>query len=73
VITNEQQAVLLVEQFARMMGTDVSVHLSVAPSEQEKAEQATLRCLDWLREVDRTLTRFDPQRELCQLNAAVAR
>ncbi|HEY7127260.1 MAG TPA: FAD:protein FMN transferase [Ktedonobacterales bacterium] len=71
--TNEQQEALLVEQFARMMGTDVSVHLSVAPSDEEKAQQAIARCLDWLREVDRTLTRFDPQSELCQLNAAAGR
>jgi thiamine biosynthesis lipoprotein len=72
-IIQEQQAFVLVEQFTRMMGTDISVHLSVAPSEEEKARQATLRCLDWLREVERVLTRFDPQSELCRLNAAAGR
>jgi thiamine biosynthesis lipoprotein len=63
----------LVEETARIMATDVSVHLAVAPGEEAQARQALERCLDWLREVERRLTRFDPQSELCQLNAAAGR
>jgi thiamine biosynthesis lipoprotein len=56
-----------------MMVTDVSIHLSVAPAEEEKARQVLERGMDWLRRVERSLTRFDPQSDLCQLNAAAGR
>src|SRR5690242_10495237 len=72
-MTNAHPDLLLVEQSTHMMGTDVSIHLSVAPADKEKARHALERGMDWLRRVERGLTRFDPQSELCQLNAAAGR
>jgi thiamine biosynthesis lipoprotein len=71
--TTQRPAFLLVEQSTRMMGTDVSIHLSVPPSEEARARQGLAHGLDWLRQVERALTRFDPDSELCRLNAAAGR
>lgn len=64
------QEPVLVEETARIMATDVSIHLSVAPSEEARARQGLALGMDWLRRVERVLTRFDPESELSQLNAA---
>lgn len=61
---------VLVERSAKMMGTRVDVYVAVPLADKSGAETAADACLDWLREVERVLTRFDPQSELCQLNAA---
>jgi len=68
-----QQKQALVEQSSRIMATDVSVHLAVAPAEETIAHAALLACMEWMREVERRLTRFDAQSELCQLNDAAGR
>ncbi|HEY7358106.1 MAG TPA: FAD:protein FMN transferase, partial [Ktedonobacterales bacterium] len=62
------QARLLVEQRARIMATEVSVHLAAAPGEEASARVALDSCLAWLREVERRLTRFNAESELSQLN-----
>jgi thiamine biosynthesis lipoprotein len=72
-VTLSQQKQVLVEQSSRMMATDVSVHLAVAPTEESSARAALSACMDWMREVERRLTRFDAQSELCQLSAAAGR
>ncbi len=70
-LSEQKQA--LVEQSSRIMATDVSVHLAVAPAEEAIAHAALLACMEWMREVERRLTRFDAQSDLCQLNAAAGR
>lgn len=60
----------LVEHYARIMATDVCVHLACPPDEAAAATSAVEACLEWLREVDRRLTRFDEASELCRLNAS---
>lgn len=60
----------LIEQYARIMATDVCVHLACAPDVAAAATAAIEACLEWLREVDRRLTRFDEESELCRLNAS---
>jgi thiamine biosynthesis lipoprotein len=62
------QARLLVEKKERMMATEVSLHLGVAPGEEARARAAMEGCFAWLREVERRLTRFRAESELCQLN-----
>src|SRR5215467_10584020 len=71
--SNALPATIVVEQKARIMGTDVSVHLAVLPAKQARAQQVIEQCMKWLRKVDKRLTRFDPQSELCQLNASPGR
>ncbi|MGZ6360823.1 MAG: FAD:protein FMN transferase [Ktedonobacterales bacterium] len=60
----------LIEQHARIMTTDVCVHLACAPDEAVAATVSIEACLEWLHEVDRHLTRFDERSELCRLNAS---
>jgi thiamine biosynthesis lipoprotein len=71
--TLSPQKYRLVEQTSRIMATDVSVHLAVTPAEEEAARTALHACMEWMREVERRLTRFDPQSELSQLNSAAGR
>lgn len=59
---------LLVEQKQRIMATEVTLHLAVAPQEEASARAALDSCVAWLRKVERCLTRFNPESELCQLN-----
>src|SRR5579885_899452 len=70
VASSLQQSLLLVEQSSRIMATNVSVHLAVPPAEEASAQAAIETCMNWLREVERRLTRFDPASELSQLNEA---
>jgi FAD:protein FMN transferase len=60
---------ILVERVARIMGTRMSLHVSCAAEREAEAAGAIEACLDWLREMDRRLTRFDPASELSRLNA----
>ncbi len=63
----------LIEQHARIMATDIYVHLACADDDAPDAMVAVNACLEWLREVDRRLTRFDEASELCRLNARAGR
>ncbi|HEU5438269.1 MAG TPA: FAD:protein FMN transferase [Ktedonobacterales bacterium] len=65
-----QSEMRLVERTARIMATAISVHVACEPDRERQAAQAIESCLDWLRVVERRLTRFNPTSELCRLNAA---
>jgi FAD:protein FMN transferase len=65
-----QQKYRLVEATRRIMATDVSAPVAVLPSEEASAQAAIADGMAWLREVDRRLTRFNPESELCRLNSA---
>lgn len=65
-----QSEMRLVERTARIMATHISVHVACEPEREQQAAQAIESCLDWLRVVERRLTRFQPTSELCRLNAA---
>jgi thiamine biosynthesis lipoprotein len=71
--TLTQQTSLLVEASNRIMATDVSIHLAVPPVQEKAARVAIQAGMDWMYEVERRLTRFDPESELCQLNDAAGR
>ncbi|MGH2517494.1 MAG: FAD:protein FMN transferase, partial [Ktedonobacterales bacterium] len=62
----------LVSDSRRMMGTEVSVHLSAPAERAGEAAGAVRASLDWLGEVDTHLSRFRPDSELSRLNAAAA-
>ena len=61
---------MLIEQTRKGMGTELGVHLSVAPEDAARAQRAVEVYFEWLAEVEATLTRFDDASELRQLNAA---
>jgi thiamine biosynthesis lipoprotein len=60
---------MLLERSEPMMGTQIGVHVAVSEGRESAARAAMDACFDWLHEVDRRLTRFDPTSELCRLNA----
>ena len=64
------QGIVLVERRARIMATDIAAHVACPSERGDEAAQAVEQCFEWLREVDRTLTRFEPASDLCRLNAA---
>ncbi len=68
--TRSLQELVLVEQTNRIMGTDVSIHLAVSPEEERAAQIAIEAGMAWLHEVERQLTRFHPESDLCRLNRA---
>jgi thiamine biosynthesis lipoprotein len=68
-----EQARRLVEQKQRIMATEVTLHLAVAPEEEASARAALGACVAWLREVERRLTRFNAESELSLLNQQVGR
>ncbi len=72
-VTRTQQKYLLVQASSRMMATDVSIHLAVTPAQENPARAALQAGMEWMREVERRLTRFDAQSELCHLNEAAGR
>ncbi len=61
---------VMLTRHAAMMGTRVSLHVTASATATNEADAALDACLDWLRLVERCLTRFDQSSELCQLNAA---
>jgi thiamine biosynthesis lipoprotein len=67
------QGRILVEDTQRIMATQVSAHVAVAPKEEATARAAIAACMDWMREVERRLTRFDAASDLSQLNQAAGR
>lgn len=52
------------------MATNVSAHIACQRDLASAAEVAIERAFEWLREVDRRLTRFDAESELCRMNAS---
>ncbi len=60
---------MLIERYERIMATRVGAHVAVAPGEERAAHDAISACLEWFREVDARLSRFDEQSELSRLNA----
>jgi thiamine biosynthesis lipoprotein len=63
----------IIQRSARMMGTKVSIQLSVDAAEADDAVASAEDCLTWLAEVDARLSRFRPESELCHLNRAAGR
>lgn len=62
------EARVIVARTQRMMATDVSAQLSVEPGRAAEAEAALAACFSWFAEVERRLSRFQPESELCALN-----
>lgn len=52
-----------------MMATRVSVQIVAPTGEEDNARAAIAACFEWLEEVERRLTRFQPESELSRLNA----
>ena len=61
---------MVVERYRRIMATQVGVHVSATPKTEREALAAITACLDWMEDVERTLTRFDAGSELSRLNDA---
>lgn len=59
-----------VERYERIMATQVSAHILAEPGAEDAARVKLTACMDWFREVERRLTRFNSGSELSQLNAA---
>jgi thiamine biosynthesis lipoprotein len=68
-----RKARIQIERHARLMATDVSIQLAVAPEEREAAESAAAAAMAWLGEVDQRLSRFRPESDLSRLNADAGR
>lgn len=64
---------VVVEQYWRLMGTQMGAHVAVAPDAEQAAMNTITACLSWLRDVERVLTRFDASSELSRLNDAGGR
>ncbi len=62
--------IVLVQRYERIMGTRVGAQLAVEPAREAAARAAIDACLEWMREVDRRLTRFAAESDLMRLNAA---
>ena len=67
------QHYILVEDAQCIMATEVSIHMAVPPGEESAARASIAACMDWMREVDRRLTRFSEDSDLSQLNCAAGR
>ncbi|HEU0027185.1 MAG TPA: FAD:protein FMN transferase [Ktedonobacterales bacterium] len=61
---------MLVQRYERIMGTPVGAQVPAPPAHEDAARAAIDACLEWMREVDRRLTRFKPESDLMRLNAA---
>ncbi|HEX9035456.1 MAG TPA: FAD:protein FMN transferase [Ktedonobacterales bacterium] len=59
-----------VTRAGRPMATDVSVLIAADPDQEQEASEAANACMAWFDEVDARLSRFRPESELSQLNAA---
>lgn len=64
------QPITPVERHARIMATEIGVHVAARAGSENRAATAADAFLAWCREVERCLTRFDPASELCRLNGA---
>lgn len=65
---SEDTSVIL--EARRLMGTEVSVQIAAQERDVAGARAAAQEALAWLTEVDACLSRFQPESELCRLNAA---
>ncbi len=65
-----QTTAMLVEKYERIMGTRVGAHVVAHPGGEREAHDALAACMDWFREVDARLSRFNAESELSRLNAA---
>ena len=64
---------ILARRDARIMATDISAQIA-APAARETEAVATVEaCMAWMRAVDTTLSRFQPESELSRLNAGAGR
>lgn len=70
---NLTQTYVVVDEYQRLMGTQVGVHVSAQRGVEQDARAAISACLAWLKDVERTLTRFDARSELCRLNTSGGR
>jgi thiamine biosynthesis lipoprotein len=61
---------MLIERYERIMATQVGVHVAAEPGAEPAAHEAISACLEWLKEVETRLTRFNAHSELSLLNAA---
>ncbi|HEX8981723.1 MAG TPA: FAD:protein FMN transferase [Ktedonobacterales bacterium] len=61
---------MLVERYERIMGTRVGAHVVAHEGGEREANDALAACMDWFREVDAHLSRFNAASELSRLNAA---
>ncbi len=61
---------MLVQRYERIMGTRVGAQVATPPVRENAARAAIDACLEWMREVDRRLTRFTAESDLMRLNAA---
>ncbi|HEX8732289.1 MAG TPA: FAD:protein FMN transferase [Ktedonobacterales bacterium] len=59
-----------VERYERIMATRVGAHMLAEPGAEDAAGDKLAACMDWFREVERRLTRFNMTSELSRLNAA---
>lgn len=66
--TPTTEARSVVARTQRMMAIEVSVQLAVEPWRIAEAEAALVDCFAWFAEVERRLSRFQPESELCALN-----
>ena len=68
--TQPTAASVVVEQYETIMATQVGVHVAVEPDGEPAARTAIRSCLNWMKDVERVLTRFDASSELSRLNTA---
>ena len=68
--THNAEQRLLVCRDARIMATDISVRIAVPPDRESQAVATAEACMAWMRLVDATLSRFQPESELSRLNAS---
>jgi len=59
-----------VERYERIMATRVGVHVLAEPGTEDEAHARIAACMDWFKEVETRLTRFNASSELSLLNAA---
>lgn len=59
-----------IKRDARIMATRVGIHVACDSGDAAMAVERVEACLNWLREIERRLTRFDASSELSMLNAS---
>lgn len=61
---------MFIQETARIMATAAKVVIATDAAQADVAREAIADALAWLRQMEASLTRFDPASDLCQLNAA---
>lgn len=59
-----------VERYERIMATRVGVHALAEPGAEDETRERIAACMEWFKEVETRLTRFNDSSELQRLNAA---